>query len=58
MAKHFAYKYACNSSRFGAGASVTGDKAVGFGQNAAAAGGYSIAIGSNSSTMLTVHEPI
>lgn len=39
----------------GAGASVTGDKAVGFGQNAAAAGGYSIAIDSNSST--TVNSP-
>ena len=38
-----------------AGASVTGDKAVGFGQNAAAAGGYSIAIGSNSST--SVNSP-
>ena len=41
-AKYFAYKSACNSSRLGGlGASITGDKAVGFGQNAAAAGGYS-----------------
>ena len=39
----------------GAGASVTGDKAVGFGQNVAAAGGYSIAIGANSST--SVNSP-
>ena len=54
-ANDFAYKSACNSSRLGDGASVTGDKAVGFGQNAAAAGGYSIAIGSNSST--SVNSP-
>ncbi|MFR6482309.1 MAG: hypothetical protein ACLUPK_02345 [Veillonella sp.] len=41
----------------GAGASVTGDKAVGFVKNAAAAGGYSIAIGSNSKVpVLTVHK--
>mgnify|MGYP001063481707 CR=1 FL=1 len=39
----------------GDGASVTGDKAVGFGQNVAAAGGYSIAIGANSST--SVNSP-